>query len=507
MRILYLDLDTLRPDHLGCYGYHRNTSPNLDKICEDGVRFDNYYCSDAPCLPSRTALMTGKFGIHTGVVGHGGTAADMRLEGKSRGFKDAIAFGSLPAYLRYYGFKTISISPFAERHASWNFYAGFDEIHNTGKCGDELAEEVTPTVLKWLESEGQNDSWFLQVNYWDAHTPYRVPKDYDNPFVDSPIPEWITKEVLEEHKKLIGPHSVYEVNMYNDHESDQFPRQPGKIMNMEQMKKMFDGYDTGIRYMDEHVGKIIEYLKENELYEDTAIIISADHGENMGELGIYGEHATADHTTCRIPMIIKWPGCKKGHIDEGLHYNLDLAPTLADLIKGNNINSDRNFAFHIAPRIEKLKEDVPKQWDGQSYAGALYGEDSSRSELIISQCAHVCQRGVRFDDWMYIRTYHDGYHLFPKEMLFNIKKDPYEQNNVADQYRDVCKEAVYRLNNWHDEMMDTMIYDIDPLWTVMKEGGPFHANGNLPKYCKRLVETGREFAVPQLKVKHPKEFI
>ena len=81
MRILYLDLDTLRPDHLGCYGYHRNTSPNIDRIAAEGVRFDNYHCSDAPCLPSRTALMTGRFGIHTGVVGHGGTAADMRLEG------------------------------------------------------------------------------------------------------------------------------------------------------------------------------------------------------------------------------------------------------------------------------------------------------------------------------------------------------------------------------------------------------------------------------------------
>ncbi|HHW21857.1 MAG TPA: sulfatase-like hydrolase/transferase [Clostridiaceae bacterium] len=59
MRILMLDLDTLRPDHLHCYGYGRNTSPALDSICADGMRFDNYYCSDAPCLPSRASLITG----------------------------------------------------------------------------------------------------------------------------------------------------------------------------------------------------------------------------------------------------------------------------------------------------------------------------------------------------------------------------------------------------------------------------------------------------------------
>ena len=81
MRILYLDLDSLRPDHLGCYGYHRDTSPNIDRIAREGVTFTECYCSDSPCLPSRTALMSGRFGIHTGAVTHGGTAADFRLEG------------------------------------------------------------------------------------------------------------------------------------------------------------------------------------------------------------------------------------------------------------------------------------------------------------------------------------------------------------------------------------------------------------------------------------------
>ena len=100
MRILYLDLDTLRPDHLGCYGYARDTSPNIDRIAARGVRFDNCYCSDAPCLPSRSALMTGRFGIHTGVVGHDGTNADPRPDGRRRGFRDALSRSSLPAFLK-----------------------------------------------------------------------------------------------------------------------------------------------------------------------------------------------------------------------------------------------------------------------------------------------------------------------------------------------------------------------------------------------------------------------
>lgn len=75
-RILDIDIDTLRPDHLGCHGYHRETTPNIDAIAANGTRFTNVYASDVPCLPSRTALVTGTFGIRNGVNNHGGAAAD-----------------------------------------------------------------------------------------------------------------------------------------------------------------------------------------------------------------------------------------------------------------------------------------------------------------------------------------------------------------------------------------------------------------------------------------------
>ena len=71
MKILYFDIDSLRADHLGCYGYHRRTSPNIDELSKSSSIFDNVYASDVPCLPSRTALLTGRFGIQNGVVNHG----------------------------------------------------------------------------------------------------------------------------------------------------------------------------------------------------------------------------------------------------------------------------------------------------------------------------------------------------------------------------------------------------------------------------------------------------
>lgn len=324
----------------------------------------------------------------------------------------------------------------------------------------------------------------LYVNYWDPHTPYRAPESFGNPFKDEPLPEWITDEVLEKHMRKVGPHSASEINMYDSAASPEYPRHPGEIRSREDLRRMIDGYDCGIRFMDENIGQLFDLLERKGVMDELIIIITADHGENMGELGIYGEHGTADQGTCRIPMIIRWPGMQEGIVDKGLHYHLDLPPTIAELLG---------------------REPMPS-WDGASYAKVLQsGEQEGREYLVVSQCAHVCQRSVRFGDWLYIRTYHDGYHLFDKEMLYNIALDPHEQINLASERPDLCREAVYWLNDWHDAMMASMPHDTDPLWTVMKEGGPYHAKGALPRYLERLEQTGRGDAVPELIRRHPRE--
>ena len=489
MKVLMLDLDTLRPDHLGCYGYQRDTSPNIDRIAAEGVRFDNYYTPDAPCLPARAAMVSGMFGIHNGAVGHGGTCADMRLEGVTRNFRTSTADNSLWRVFRNAGFSTCTISPFAERHSSYWFLAGFNEMHNhAGKGGGESAEEVTPVVMKWLEDNAGKDNWLLHVNYWDPHTPYRAPADFANPFANDPLPGWLTPEVHAAHLKLAGPHTARDNNMYNGDNSPNFPRHVGDVKDMGELRRCIDGYDCGIRYMDQHIGQILNFLEKKGILDDTAIIVTSDHGENFGELGIYSEHGTADNITCRIPMVIKWPGMKKNHVDKGFHYNLDLAPTVAEL----------------------LGVKAWDKWDGQSYAATLKdGSDTGRDELVISQCAHVCQRSVRWDKYLYIKTYHDGFHPhFDDEMLFDIENDPHETANLANDRPDVLAEGARRLLNWHGKMMATMPfgYTQDPLDVVMKENGPMHANtvfSPLKSYRERLKETGRSQWIKKIEERHP----
>ena len=488
MRVLMFDIDTLRSDHLGCYGYGRDTSPVIDSIAAEGVRFDNYYCPNAPCLPSRASLITGQYGIRTGVVGHGGTPADLRLQGASRAFTDDASENGLFMQFRRAGMHTVSFSSFAERHSAWWFHSGFNECYNVGKRGGESAEEITPQVLDWIQRNGDNDNWFMHVHYWDPHTPYRAPAAFGNPFQDAPLPDdWITDEVFAEHLLHVGPHGANEISMWSDQSLPQYPRAPGSLKTREDAKTFLDNYDCGVRYTDDNIGQIIALLKQKGLYDDLAIIITADHGENLGELGLYGEHATADEPTCHIPMVIRWPGAQRGVAAPGFHDNVDLLPTIQELLHTSRAGSRYTY-------------------DGVSFARTLLdGADCSKDGVVLTQCAHVCQRSARFGDYLYIRTIHGGYHLFPDEMLFDLKSDPHQQHDLAAAHPELCAEGAKRILDWTDRMMKKSQYDTDPMWTVLREGGPLHCRGRLEGYIERLRGTPREAGIEKLRTQYASE--
>lgn len=470
MRLLYIDIDTLRADHLGCYGYHRATSPNIDRIAAEALVFENVYASDVPCLPSRTALLTGRFGIHNGVVNHGGTDADPATDGPERGFFSRLHLDSFPNRLREKGLRTVTVSSFAHRHSAFHWYAGFDEAYNVGKWGMETAEDVYAVAADWLQRCGRSEDWFLHVHLWDPHSPYRAPASYGEPFRDSPAPQWLTEEVRAQHWQGCGPHSAREGRGFRPNEYDRahYPRQPQEMVDMAAVRRMFDGYDVGVLAADRCIGRLCELLATLGI-GDMAIMISADHGETLGELNIYCDHQTADEHTTHVPLVLKWPGLGAGR-RRALHYQIDVTASL----------------------LELLDAQVPESWDGESFAASLQaGNDAGRDHLIVSQGAWTCQRGVRFDDWMLINTLHGGYHLFDDVMLFDLATDPFEQRNVAAQRADVVARGLTLLSQWHAAMIRNAARGRDPLENVLLEGGPFHVRGELPAYLERLRATGR----------------
>ena len=475
MRLLYIVIDTLRADHLGSYGYHRDTTPNIDALAAEGVRYENVYASDVPCLPSRTALSTGVFGIRNGVINHGGVAADLRHEGKTRGFLGAVANNSWASKFYWAGWHTASISSFPFRHsASWWNNGVMEAMNLMRGMGGERADQVLPSALDWLDRRGAADNWFLHLHLWDPHTPYNTPDEYGNPFAQDPVPAWHTDEVREHNWSLAGPHSAQEPWGFSPDEwGAPPPRQPWNASDMDAVKGIFDGYDVGIKYADDAVGTVMNKLADLGILDDTAVLISSDHGEAFGELGVYADHQGADEATCHIPSILKWPGVEP-RAYSGLQYHLDIGATVVDL-------ADIAIPTHY--------------WSGESTKPALdAGTDDGRDALFLSQGAWSCQRGVRWGDNLYLRTWHDGYHPhWNEEMLFDIAEDPHETTDLAADEPTLVSEAAGLLSDWTEEQVAQGIGGItdDPMDIVLDEGGPLHVRGHLPAYLDRLRETDR----------------
>jgi arylsulfatase A-like enzyme len=487
VRILYLDIDTLRPDHLGCYGYHRSTSPNIDAIAERGVRFTNVYASDVPCLPSRTALVTGTFGIRNGVNNHGGAAADLVSRGRERSFFNQWVTSSFPAVLARAGLHTASISSFPLRHGATWWSAGFRESMDlAGGYGVERADEVLPGALDWLDRRGRAEDWFLHLHLWDPHTPHNAPESFGNPFADEPPPAWHDEAVRLHNWDLPGPHSAQEPWGFRPDEwGPPGPRSPWNLATDADVKQIFDGYDVGVRYADEAVGILANRLADLGVLDETAIWISSDHGEAFGELGVYADHLGADEATAHVPAILAWPGLEPS-VQTGLHYHLDVAATIVELAGAK----------------------PPRDWDGQSRRDAIEAttDDAGRHHLVLTQGAWTAQRAVRTGDHLYLRTRHDGYHTaWPDEMLFDVAADPHEQVDLAT--ADPTTTAT--LQGLHDEWvateLDRSYVDQDPLTTVVDEGGPFHVRGHLPAYLDRLRDTGRSHWIEPTLARHPLE--
>jgi arylsulfatase A-like enzyme len=264
-----------------------------------------------------------------------------------------------------------------------------------------------------------------------------------------------------------------------------FPRIPAQLDSMGAVKQWIDGYDLGIRYADEHVGRLLSALDDAGVLDDTIVMVSSDHGENQGELNVWGDHQTADQITCRVPMIVRAPGLvDRPRVDRALHYQYDWAATLIELVGGS----------------------VPDNWDGVPFAQAFReGRDQGRDYLVVSQNAWSCQRSVRFGNYICLRTYHDGYKQLDPVMLYDLSQDPHEQRNLAQARPEIVHQAMALLSDWHHEMAVTAKTDVDPMMTVLREGGAFHTRGMLPHYLERLRQTGRGHHAERLAKLHPDE--
>lgn len=470
MRVLLVDIDSLRYDHLGCYGYDRDTSPTIDSIAADGTVFDRCYASDTPCLPSRTAMATGRQGFKTGVVTHYGDGQWYTPPETEEDPDRPLSFRLLSES----GVNTTTVTSFSTRHQAYHFAGSFRQsIQPTTKTGLEDATEVTATATDWLEENADNNDWLLHVNYWDVHHPYSVTDETIETVRESgDLPAWPDQDTIDEQQSMTGPHSAdlwaTPAQKTTAHYSQYDEGWPDQITDRADYEHIIDRYDASIRKVDRQIAALLDTLDAAGVREDTVVVVTADHGEAMGEHGIYVEHAMAHPPCQQIPMVVSWPGVTtdrtENHVDEQI-YQFDLVATLCDM----------------------QDIDIPSGWDAEPFTDALRGESFEGRETIV--CGHgiyTFSRAVYTDEWVYIDIIHPGLFSYPGlfndpelpnhglELLHDRESDPNMTENLIEERTEVATDLRSRLDAWTSQMLRDIESDgSDPLQEMAVSDGPF----------------------------------
>ncbi|KZN23311.1 hypothetical protein A4G99_14865 [Haladaptatus sp. R4] len=447
VRILYLDVDSLRADHVGAYGQSAPTTPNIDALAADSVRFDAAYVANSPCMPSRAALMTGRYGIHNGVETHGRHSQQVHNPRHWTDWAGSWAESTenehdwwhLPELFFQNRITTGGISSFPRHPAPW-FYHVWHEFRQPQEPDAEgeyfqtpRAETVADEAIDFIVNLDAEE-FFLYAQFWDPHGPYNRSESEIEEFRGCPLPPHPTAEQIAEHRTWDAWRSASHM----------------EVESRDDLAEELAQYRAEIRYADRHIGRIIEHLETEGLYDETLIVLTADHGEEFGEHGLYREHWSTHDGTQRVPLLVKPPASFTAELGarEQLVTNVDMAPTLAA------------FAG-IEP---------PSRWQGQSLVPLLRDPDADwRSHVVFDHGLYTAQRTIRTERWKLIRTYHPGMwgDTVPDYQLYDMVADPWEQDDRAADRPELVSDLDRQRLSWADRHLGSRE---DPLHVIARDG-------------------------------------
>jgi len=397
MKVILVSLDTLRASRLSGYGYAKPTSPYMDEIARQGVLFEKAYAADIPTEVAHTGVFTGKIGLTTGIVSHGSELVHLP---KTTPW--------LPSMLRSAGFTTAAVDNLYQLK-EW-FARGYRYyINSVGGSRSIDGRTVNDLAMPWIEQH-KDESFFLFLHYWDAHTPYTPPESYIPEFYDP------RRDPFDPANRSMDPaydHLAYPFFKYHHYDLH------GSVTDSEYYNAL---YDAEIRYLDDRLKELDEHLEKLGIRDDTLLVLFGDHGESLTEHQIYWDHCGLYEPTVHVPVIMRWPGrIPQGRRVSGFVQQVDLLPTI--------LEAARNEA---PAGIDAAKLGEPDGLDGRSLWPAIRGEAERTQETIyLSECAWQAARGIRTARYKFIRTYDSGLFIRPPCELYDLQADPEETVNLA----------------------------------------------------------------------------
>ncbi len=409
--ILLITIDSLRVDHLGCYGYSRDTSPNIDNIASKGALFLEAISNGgqtASAFPSILAsvLPSVKRAESKAISPRSITLAEL-LKGDNY---QTAAFHYSPDLSRFYGYGR-GFDTFIDSMGSPSLWKGLIRMRTKarmarnaeglvgeilGKLGRILkpvsfrlgrpivtAEKITNQALAWLK--GHKEGFFLWVHYMDVHHPYLPTSKHLGQFRDQPISR---KKMANLYRKML--------------------EKPSQLSTSE-VATLIDLYDADIRYVDDMIRLLLDSLGSD--LGNTIVIVTADHGDEFGEHDKFGHQSLYDEVI-RVPLIIAGPGIKGSTLVNHQVSLLSLAPTVADLVGIDTIPS----------------------FQGKSLLPVIRGgQTPPQATISIHRKFDWGRRLIsyRTPDWKYIRAESlDEADTLLSEEVYDLKKDPKERHNL-----------------------------------------------------------------------------
>ena len=385
--VVLFGVDSLLATHMSCYGYHRLTTPYIDRFAESGTLFEKTYCPHVPTTSAYASMLTGLDVFSTQVVA-------LRHQG---GLRPEVK--TLAEILHDEGYETTCIG-FSGNPSS----RGFDNYLNYKASWGSWAEGRSPKAQSLNEvaipelerMAGQDQPFFLFLRHMDPHSPYLPPEPYERMFYHG--------DECDPNNKSMEP--VMTFKPFCDYFATWMP--PG-ITDKDYVIAQYDG---AIAYMDACIQSIFNALEAMGIEEETIVILNGDHGETLYDHECWFDHHGIYDVTLHVPLIIRYPGnIPAGQRVPGFNQHKDLVPTI----------------------LELAEIDTGIDFDGRSLIPMINNEVTSHeSEIYLTECTWMRKHGWRTPEWKLIRALEPDFHFKPSVELYNLIHDPDENENLAD---------------------------------------------------------------------------
>ncbi len=435
--ILFILTDQHRHDFSGFAGHEQIRTPNLDRLAKSSIIFDNTYCQNPLCVPSRSSMLTGKYSKNIGIY-------------ENQDILDPLA-DTIPGILSRNGYRSCLIG---KAHFNGDQYHGYQQrpygdifgqghqpdpchtgegaglgnmIENAGASGIPLAltqtEICVAEAAKWLqEHKGLHSKqpFMLSINFDKPHFPLKAPEIFLKNYRDKIVPQEFRDKFIKNQVPYVR------------HAAEIF-----KATDRASAVRALEAYCACIEWVDDAIGRILSVLDYLKLKDNTIIIYSSDHGELAGDWGAWNKTLFFDACN-KVPLLISNPlRFNAGHCSE-LTGLVDLFPTICDLCGVTQ----------------------PDSLDGMSLLSLLEGKGNiERTDGVFSESAFLSEPEfsgcmLRRGEWKY------NYYIDGAEELYNMEKDPGEQKNLVQEqiYREIVDELRQKLLNfWKPEIQQKRI--------------------------------------------------